>query len=101
MSMSVCVNLQGAVVVILYAYVYMCPPTGGSGGNLACLCLFVSTYRGQWLKSCKFMSVCVNLQGAVVVILYVYVCLCQPTGGSGGNLVCLCLFVSTYRGQWW
>ena len=47
------------------------------------------------------MSVCVNLQGAVVVILYVYVCLCQPTGGSGGNLVCLCLFVSTYRGQWW
>ena len=45
------------------------------------------------------MSVCVNLQGAVVVILYVY--MCQPIGGSGGNLVCLCLFVSTYRGQWW
>ena len=66
MSMSVCVNLQGGVVVILYVYVCLCQPTGG-----------------------------------VVVILYAYVCLCQPTGGSGGNLVCLCLFVSTYRGEWW
>ena len=66
MSMSVCVNLQGAVLVILYVYACLCQLTGGSGG-----------------------------------ILYVYVCLCQPTGGSGGNLVCLCLFVSTDRGQWW
>ena len=65
MSMSVCVNLQGAVVVILYVYACLCQLTGGSDG-----------------------------------ILYVYVCLCQPIGGSGGNLVCLCLFVSTYRGQW-
>ena len=34
-----------------------------------------------------------------MVILYVYVCLWQITGGSGGNLVCLCLFVSTDRGH--
>ena len=66
MSMSDCVNLQGGVVVILYVYACLCQLTGGSDG-----------------------------------ILYVYVCLCQLTGGSGGNLVCICLIMSTDRGQWW
>ena len=40
------------------------------------------------------IPVCGKLQGAVVVILYVYTCLWQITGGSGGNHVCLYLFVA-------
>ena len=48
------------------------------------------------------IPVCGKLKGAVVVIMYVYTCLWQITGGgSGGNLVCLYLFVANYRGQWW
>ena len=44
------------------------------------------------------IPVCGKLQGAVVVIMYVYTCLWQIKGGSGGNHVCLYLFVANYRG---